>query len=137
MTFNTWPLMDGRIIPSAQLLFVGQPWWENFVDNPALVQFNHRIGAYLVLAAIIWHVLALRHASPGPRKRAKGLLHVVAAQIVLGIVTLLSVVPLSLGLAHQFVAVVLLIFTVRHTSIAFLGQDRAEVVHRQVAAASA
>ncbi|GGE46017.1 heme A synthase [Agaricicola taiwanensis] len=121
MTFNTWPLMDGQIVPSTSLLFVVQPWWENFIDNPALVQFNHRIGAYLVLIAVVWHALALRKGAPDIRRRARGLMHIVATQVILGIVTLLHVVPLSLGLAHQFLAVVLLIFAVRHATLTFMG----------------
>jgi cytochrome c oxidase assembly protein subunit 15 len=61
-TFNTWPLMDGALVPSAATLFAGTPWWENFVDNPALVQFNHRIGAYVLLGLAIWQAVRLRPA---------------------------------------------------------------------------
>lgn len=101
MTYNTWPLMDGAFIPPASALFVVQPFWENFVDNVLLVQFNHRIGAY-VLAAVAF-ALAVAAWRQGRSWRVMGGLIAtsVLAQIVLGIVTLLLVVPLWAGLAHQ------------------------------------
>ncbi len=118
LTFNTWPLMDGRIVPSTDTLLAVTPWWENAIDNPALVQFNHRIGAYLVLGIALWQAMALRrHGRTPALRRARGLLHVVLFQVVLGVATLVMVVPLALGLAHQFVAVVLLALAVRHAAL--------------------
>ena len=58
-SFNTWPLMDGRFVPSTETLFAVTPWPENFVDNVALVQFNHRIGAYLLLAAAFAYAISV------------------------------------------------------------------------------
>lgn len=115
-TFNTWPLMDGALIPSAATLFAQTPFWENFVDNVALVQFNHRIGAYLLLALALWHALGLRRAVPGSgeAKRATALAGITLAQAALGIVTLLLVVPLWAGLAHQALAFALLGMAVVH-----------------------
>lgn len=102
-TFNTWPLMDGVLVPSPATLFAGTPVWENFVDNVALVQFNHRLGAYVLLAVALSHMLSLRRAAPGSgsAKRATAIAGLVLAQSALGIVTLLLVVPLWAGLAHQ------------------------------------
>lgn len=111
-TYNTWPLMDGALVPAASKLFVMPAFWENFVDNPTLVQFNHRLGAYLLLALTIWHWLAARgtEAAWG----AKHLALAVAGQGVLGIVTLLLVVPLWAGLAHQALAMLVLLSAVLH-----------------------
>lgn len=108
-TFNTWPLMDGGLAPSAATLFAVSPWWENFVDNVALVQLNHRIGGYLLLAAAILYAVAVLRSSAEDRarRRAVWLAGLTVAQAALGIATLVLVVPLSLGLAHQFLAVVL------------------------------
>jgi cytochrome c oxidase assembly protein subunit 15 len=58
-TYNTWPLMDGALIPAWKAVRV-TPWIENFVDNPTLVQFNHRMLAYLVLAVAVVQAVALR-----------------------------------------------------------------------------
>ncbi len=107
-TYNTWPLMDGMLIPPAAVLWSVTPLWENLVDNHALVQFNHRIGAYLLLVsaiALAWH--ARRHL-PEAAAGARHLAITVTGQALLGIVTLLLVVPLWAGLAHQAFALVVL-----------------------------
>lgn len=120
LIFNTWPLMDGRLVPPAASLFAVSPWWENFVDNVALVQFNHRLVAYMLLAAVIWHMVAVRRSlgkSPAS-KRAMGLMHALIVQAVIGILTLIYAgageIRLDLGLTHQFVAVIALGLAVRH-----------------------
>ncbi|MGO8506420.1 COX15/CtaA family protein, partial [Rhizobium leguminosarum] len=60
-SYNTWPLMDGAVIPSD--LLIQQPFWINAFENPKTVQFIHRIGAYTLLAlTLINMVIALRAA---------------------------------------------------------------------------
>jgi cytochrome c oxidase assembly protein subunit 15 len=117
-TFNTWPLMDGSLVPGSATLFAQSPVWENFVDNVALVQFNHRIGAYVLLAVALWHAIAMRRAAPGSgvAKRATAIAGMTVTQAVLGIVTLLLVVPLWAGLAHQALAFAVLAMTVVHVT---------------------
>lgn len=118
LTYNTWPLMDGALVPPSSALFVQAPLWENFVDNAVLVQFNHRLGAYLLLALALWHTLSLRRSAPGSgaAKRATAIAGLTLAQGVLGIVTLLLVVPLSAGLAHQALAFLVLAMGVVHVT---------------------
>ena len=111
-TYNSWPLMDGRFVPEASALFSVKPWIENFVDNPVLVQFNHRMVAYLIVLAALWHAVAAR-ASAGAA-RAGLIAGLTLAQAALGITTLLLVVPLWAGLSHQLVAMVLLMVAVHH-----------------------
>ncbi len=110
LTFNTWPLMDGVFIPPAATLFASTPWIENFADNVALVQFNHRMLAYALLAFALWHLWSMRSMAPGSSaaRRATALGGMVLAQGVLGIVTLLLAVPLWAGLAHQALAMLVL-----------------------------
>jgi cytochrome c oxidase assembly protein subunit 15 len=117
-TYNTWPLMDGALVPAAQTLFVRPSFWENFVDNAALVQFNHRLGAYLLLAMALWHAVSLRRAAPGSggAKRATVIAGLTLAQGLLGIVTLLLVVPLWAGLAHQALGFMVLAMGVVHVT---------------------
>jgi cytochrome c oxidase assembly protein subunit 15 len=100
-TFNTWPLMDGALVPSAATLFAGTPWWENFVDNPALVQFNHRIGAYVLLGLAIWQAVRLHRAGSAAAGMAALFAATVTVQAVIGIATLLLQVPMWAGLLHQ------------------------------------
>ena len=56
LTYNTWPLMDGAIIPGD--LFVIEPAWRNLFENPKTVQFIHRMFAYAVLVVALWHAFA-------------------------------------------------------------------------------
>lgn len=117
-TFSTWPLMDGALVPSGATLFAQPAFWENFVDNVALVQFNHRIGAYVLLAVALWHAFATRRVAPGSgtAKRATAIAGLTLAQAVLGIVTLILVVPLWAGLAHQALAFMVLAMAVVHVT---------------------
>ncbi len=110
LTWNTWPLIDGQFIPRSDLLFSVTPTIENFVDNTALVQFDHRMTAYLLLAAAVWHSFRVTHAMPGTsaQKRAMVNAGLVGGQAVIGILTLLYAVPLWLGLVHQAFAFVVL-----------------------------
>jgi cytochrome c oxidase assembly protein subunit 15 len=108
--FNTWPEIDGALIPSASRLFFEQPWWRNLFDNTLTVQFEHRMTAYALFA------LAILHAADAVRSRAgsaavNGALWLAAAmtlQAMLGILTLLHQVPIGLALAHQAVAILVL-----------------------------
>ncbi len=106
LTFNTWPLMDGKFLPAAGDLLAMAPWWSNFVDNVLTVQFQHRMAAYLVAALAIVVAFAARTERAAGRSIALAL--VVLSQVVLGIVTLLLRVPLWAGLAHQALAMVVL-----------------------------
>lgn len=117
-TFNTWPLMDGALVPGSGTLLAQSPLWENFVDNVALVQFNHRLGAYALLVLALWHAFAMRRAAPasGVAKRATAIAGLMLAQAALGIVTLLLVVPLWAGLAHQALAFTVLAMAVVHVT---------------------
>lgn len=109
-TFNTWPLMDGTLVP-ANLLAM-QPWWVNFGESAMAVQFAHRVGAYVLLGAVLVHALRARSTDAGAG--AWWLLALVLAQAAIGIATLLTVVPLSLALLHQLGATVVLWVAVTH-----------------------
>jgi cytochrome c oxidase assembly protein subunit 15 len=101
LAHNTWPLMDGRLVPSG--LGVMEPWYLNLFENALTVQFNHRMAAYLLVAVVLWHMVGLLRGSDDPRARRSGVVLFAAmlAQAALGIWTLLAHVPLALGLAHQ------------------------------------
>lgn len=114
LAYNTWPLMDGDVIPPASTLFAVTPWIENFADNVALVQFNHRMMAYLLVGFALWHWFQARAIGGSPAKRATALMGLMLAQMVLGIVTLLLAVPLWAGLAHQALAMLVLSMAVVH-----------------------
>ncbi len=106
-TYNTFPLMDGRLVPAGYL--DEQPWWLNLFENVAAVQFNHRLLAITTLVSAIGLWWATR-AAPWPATRALGnaVAAMALAQVALGIATLLLVVPIPLAAAHQGGAVILL-----------------------------
>jgi cytochrome c oxidase assembly protein subunit 15 len=117
LTYNTFPLMDGRLVPAgyAQL----QPLWLNWFENIAAVQFDHRVLAVVTVTAVflLW-AAGLRADLPKPaRKALHALLAVAVLQAALGISTLLLVVPIPLAAAHQAGAVLLLTAAIvlRHT----------------------
>ncbi|WP_028034619.1 COX15/CtaA family protein [Chelativorans sp. J32] len=114
MAYNTWPLMDGALVPSG--LFTHAPAWINLFENPKTVQFAHRLGAYIVLLLTLWHAIATLRAEPATThaRRAIFLFLLVAMQAVVGIATLLMVVPLDMALFHQGVALVVLGFATAH-----------------------
>lgn len=97
--YNTFPSMDGLWLPPE--LWVREPLWLNAFENPTTVQFDHRLGAYLVALA----VLALAWCQRG--RGAALMLAALALQFGLGVATLLLQVPVVLGVAHQAGAILL------------------------------
>ena len=114
MSYNTWPLMDGALIPGD--LFVIEPAWLNLFENPKTVQFVHRVGAYVVFALALWHMIATRRRQPGTThaRRALVLFHLVLVQALIGIATLVMQVPLHWALLHQGFALIVLGFAAAH-----------------------
>ena len=120
LTYNTWPLMDGRLIPAGLAML--QPWYLNLTENITTVQFNHRMLAYLVAALALGHALGIwlssRCATIRTTATALGL--GVIAQGGLGIATLLNAtqgkIPLHLGVAHQVGAALLFALAIWHLS---------------------
>jgi heme a synthase len=117
LTYNTFPLMDGRLVPEgyAQL----RPFVLNWFENIAAVQFDHRLLAVATAVVIMlawaagWRAVLTR--------QARAALHVLFAvsvlQVALGVTTLVFAVPVPLAAAHQAGAVLLLTAAIvfRHT----------------------
>ncbi|MEX2284086.1 MAG: COX15/CtaA family protein [Gemmatimonadota bacterium] len=104
---NTFPLMGGRLIPTGLMDRV--PAWANFVSNPIMVQWLHRvIGTVLALAVVGLAVTALRQAVDSfSRRLAIALVILVGVQYLLGVLTLVYAVPVGLGVTHQAFALLL------------------------------
>jgi cytochrome c oxidase assembly protein subunit 15 len=114
LTFNTWPLMDGRWVPEG--LFILSPLWRNFFEDVTTVQFQHRLLAYVVVALALWQAVAASRAAAGTAlaRRAAAVGGLAAAQVGLGILALLLVVPIWAGLLHQAFAMLLFGMAVVH-----------------------
>lgn len=114
-TYTGWPTMGGEWIPAA--IWDGTLGWRNFFENPALVQFIHRMTGYLlaIFAVVVW-LRARRSPHPVTRGAFSVMIVVMAAQIGLGILNVIHASPLHLALTHQFGAVVLfaMILRARH-----------------------
>jgi cytochrome c oxidase assembly protein subunit 15 len=93
MGYNTWPLMDGQWVPKG--LMTIEPAWRNFFENAMTVQFDHRLVAYMLTIYAVVYAFRIRS------RAARTMLHAVLLQVVLGVWTLVTQVPLWLGLAHQ------------------------------------
>lgn len=114
LVYNTWPLMDGRWIPSG--VFGLSPWLRSIVDDVTTAQFDHRVIAYaVVLFALLQAWAAIRVAPGRPlARRALALAGIALAQAALGVMTLLWVVPIGLALAHQALALILFGMAMAH-----------------------
>lgn len=105
--YNTFPLMDGSIIPSG--LFDYVPVWAAPFEDITTIQFNHRTLAELtgVLVVLFWIGSVDRHLAPRTRKAISLLGMMALVQVGLGITTLVLVVPVAVASLHQMGAVVL------------------------------
>ena len=114
-TYTGWPTMGGEWIPAE--IWDPAMGWRNFFENPALVQFNHRMVGYLVaILAVVVFLRARRSPHPVTRGAFAVMLAAVGLQVLLGIANVMHASPLPLALAHQVGAVALftLILRARH-----------------------
>jgi heme a synthase len=108
LAYNNFPLMDGRLVPRDYLLI--EPAWRNIFENVPAVQFDHRVLAVttVVLALLLWFRSLRTLLEAGARSALHGLALAALIQFGLGIATLLTSVPVSLGALHQAGALLLL-----------------------------
>ncbi|MFT3974666.1 MAG: COX15/CtaA family protein [Amaricoccus sp.] len=110
--YTDWPLMGGELFPSTA--FNLTPAWSNFLDNPGLVQFNHRLVAYLLVIVGLLAFLRSRSSSMVAMRGAfAAMLAMLAVQVALGIATVMHAAPLSLSILHQLGAVALFTLVIR------------------------
>jgi cytochrome c oxidase assembly protein subunit 15 len=116
--YNTWPLIDGGLVPQTSRLFFDVPLWRNFFENPLTVQFDHRMLAYTIWALAVLHAFHIaRTVKKGPVLTGAVLVAVaVTLQAALGIWALVTVVPLPLALMHQAMGMVTLTLATIHAS---------------------
>jgi heme a synthase len=138
--YPTWPDMHGEWIPS--MLFESKYYSaDQFIAYdtnsfvPGLVQFFHRMTAYL-LCFMVFRYIYLVHKANAPvavLRASQALVVILCTQVVLGIVTLISCqghVPVALGVAHQAVAVCLfgVLITCRYFTTEFKGVSMNSVI---------
>jgi len=105
--FSTWPSYAGAWIPAG--LYDLSPWWANHFENHALVHFQHRTMGYVVAIMAVWLYVSMRRAKPDKPLKVVAV-HVaalMALQIALGVLTVVSGVALPVAALHQIVALAL------------------------------
>jgi cytochrome c oxidase assembly protein subunit 15 len=111
--YPSFPDMNGYFVPPT--LFFMEPFYLNFFENIATVQFMHRLIAYILTALIIWYYVKYKKENITNtyfRKALNLLPFVLLTQVTLGISVLLlsadGTIPVLLGVAHQATGLVLL-----------------------------
>jgi cytochrome c oxidase assembly protein subunit 15 len=138
LTFNTWPLIDGAFVPTAERLWFEAPLWRNLFENSLMVQFNHRMLAYALWLIALLHlvdVLWLRRGG-AVLNGALALACAVTLQAGIGVVTLLHQAPIALALLHQAMAIVALTIAVVHAQRLAPRRERAGAAAPLVAGSS-
>jgi cytochrome c oxidase assembly protein subunit 15 len=116
LVYNTWPQIDGSLIPAAERLWFDAPWWRNLFENTLTVQFDHRMIAYTLWLVALLHLADVIRAWRGGAvlNGALALFCVVTVQAGIGIFTLLHQAPLPLALLHQITGIAMLTIAVIH-----------------------
>jgi len=109
-TYNTWPSMEGEFVPDSVPFSWEKDGWASLYNNLASIQFIHRMLAYLLVVYVVFfaiRIFRLPQLDFAQRRAVTYLLTGVFFQVVLGIATLVLMVPLWMGVAHQAMAFVL------------------------------
>ena len=118
--YPTWPLMNGQFFPADAFYVPGRPVWAAFFENPGLVQFIHRMSAYLLFGFGVMVWLRGRRSTHGATRRAfNAMMFMLVAQMGIGIATALTAAHVDVAITHQIGAVILwvLIIRARHLAI--------------------
>jgi cytochrome c oxidase assembly protein subunit 15 len=108
LVYNDWPLMNGRFFPAD---YAGPGLWATLAHSQGAVQLHHRLVAYLLTGvAVVLAIGASRstYLAPDAKRLALVVSAAVLLQACLGVVTLITVVPIGLGVAHQVMAAITL-----------------------------
>ncbi|MCE1236923.1 MAG: COX15/CtaA family protein [Hyphomicrobiales bacterium] len=132
LVYDTWPLMNGDLMPPD--VFAMSPLWTDLVENPATVQFLHRMSAYVLLALVMvqFVTIVVTARTATARVSAFVLGFAVVFQIMVGISTLLMHVPFALALIHQATAMGVLTAAVIHAVSVFApGRMETTLLHHE------
>jgi len=122
LVYNEFPYMGGRLVPSGELFlpaYAKKPdksdlWWRNIFENPTTVQFDHRVLAMTTyFSTVLLYASSLKSSlrtvlPPLTRVATTAAFTMANIQVLLGISTLLYLVPVPLAAAHQAGSVALL-----------------------------
>jgi heme a synthase len=106
LTYNTFPHMDGKWIPDGLWPNPEGTWYSNLLEDVTTVQWMHRVLAYMlsVIIPVFW--IAGRN-NPHVAHLLPIMFAIFVVQFLLGVLTLLFVVPIPLASLHQTNALLL------------------------------
>lgn len=108
LIYNSFPFMGNQLIPNEWLH--QSPLWTNFANNPVTIQWTHRFLALITLSYAVFLRIKFGYLY-------KNLIFIIGLQVLLGITTLLLHVPLICALAHQFLAIIVWIVSLKAACI--------------------
>lgn len=122
LVFPTWPKMGAQWIPDAVVNAWHNHGLASLFSQLVSVQFTHRTFAYIVvlMVGLVWFASRNKQLHMYQQKAIGFLMLMVVIQFALGVFTLLYMVPVWLGVLHQFGALLLLaasVFLVHQTPL--------------------
>lgn len=135
LAYNTFPLMDGELVPAE--IFRESPWYGSFFDHVGGVQFMHRLLALMTLCSALWLAWQAWAAPDAPiQLRWASLLLAmwVVVQGSLGAATVLLFVPVIVASLHQASGMILWTITlvVAYETTRMRSAPGGEVVARRI-----
>lgn len=116
-------------------------YWRNMLENPSLVQLDHRILATTTFTSVLalWAYSKLsptmrKHLPRAAKRGVHGVVGFVWLQVILGISTLIYLVPLPLASAHQAGSLALLTWTLVLGSRVWYPSGAARLLAKRLAA---
>jgi len=105
---NDWPLMNGAVFPRD---YWAGGLWRTLLHSQAAVQFNHRLGGYILLSVAAGFAIAAvrtRRLAGQTKALFVGVAVLVLMQASLGVTTLIMHAPVGLSIVHQAGAAIVL-----------------------------
>ena len=116
--YNSWPLMEGRLVPEG--LFETVPWYLNLFENRLTVQFDHRLMAYFLFGVTLFYAILVSRITDGILQRGAWIVFgLLCFQIGWGIFTLLMVAPFYPSLIHQALGMLVFLAVIWHVHMMY------------------
>ncbi len=109
--YNTFPLMNGNILPREFFSMAG--FFNNIFNEPYTIQFFHRLGGSIMLFLSIYILIGNIKSGSKLNSFENQFCYVLMFQFILGVLTLILQIPIILAVSHQIVACILLLSVVR------------------------
>lgn len=118
--YPTFPYMGNTMIPQTVVNDFENHSFQAIINSPYVVQFVHRWLGILTFLLGATYLIILRKKTDIPKlnKAWTWVIFFMLIQIILGVLTLINLVPISLGVIHQLIAVILFCSTIRYYYLA-------------------